>query len=70
MGNGAVKHLTCQYQTGRTLGRGNFAVVKEAVHITTGKRFACKVISKKLMEGRENMACSLISERFFASSHF
>lgn len=61
MGNGAVKHLTCQYQTGRTLGRGNFAVVKEAVHITTGKRFACKVISKKLMEGRENMVRTEIS---------
>lgn len=53
--------MTCQYQTGRTLGRGNFAVVKEAVHIKTGQYFACKVISKKLMEGRENMVRTEIS---------
>lgn len=54
-------NMTCQYQTGRTLGRGNFAVVKEAVHIKTGQYFACKVISKKLMEGRENMVRTEIS---------
>ena len=53
--------MTCQYQTGRILGRGNFAVVKEAVHIKTGEHFACKVISKKLMEGRENMVRTEIS---------
>jgi hypothetical protein len=29
--------------------------VKEAVQIKTGKYFACKVINKKLMEGREFM---------------
>jgi len=42
-----------QYRTGKTLGSGTFAIVKEAVHIKTGKYYACKVISKKLMEGRE-----------------
>lgn len=30
-------------------------VVKEAVHIETGKYYACKVISKSLMRGREHM---------------
>jgi len=29
--------------------------VKEAIHIKTGKYYACKVINKKLMEGREHM---------------
>lgn len=29
--------------------------MKEAVHIETGKYYACKVISKQLMRGREHM---------------
>lgn len=49
------KTVPCQYRTGRTLGSGTYAVVKEAVHITTGQYYACKVINKKLMEGREHM---------------
>ncbi|KAF8336438.1 CAMK/CAMK1 protein kinase [Cantharellus anzutake] len=47
--------VPCQYRTGKTLGSGTYAVVKEAVHVKTGKYYACKVISKKLMEGREHM---------------
>ncbi|KAJ3799618.1 Pkinase-domain-containing protein [Lentinula aff. detonsa] len=47
--------VPCQYRTGRTLGSGTYAIVKEAIHIKTGKYYACKVINKKLMEGRENM---------------
>ncbi|CAE6537476.1 unnamed protein product [Rhizoctonia solani] len=47
--------VPCQYRTGKTLGSGTYAVVKEAVHIKTGKYYACKVINKKLMEGREHM---------------
>ncbi|EIM87384.1 Pkinase-domain-containing protein [Stereum hirsutum FP-91666 SS1] len=47
--------VPCQYRTGRTLGSGTYAIVKEAVHIKTGKYYACKVINKKLMEGREFM---------------
>lgn len=47
--------VPCQYRTGRTLGSGTYAIVKEAIHITTGKYYACKVINKKLMEGREHM---------------
>ncbi|KAJ9475506.1 putative Calcium/calmodulin-dependent protein kinase I (putative) [Pseudozyma hubeiensis] len=47
--------VPCAYKTGRTLGQGTYAVVKEAVHIKTGQYYACKVISKKLMEGREHM---------------
>jgi len=47
--------VPCQYRTGKTLGSGTYAIVKEAVHIKTGEYFACKVINKKLMEGREHM---------------
>ncbi|KAJ7908051.1 kinase-like domain-containing protein [Mycena leptocephala] len=47
--------VPCQYRTGRTLGNGTYAIVKEAIHIKTGMHYACKVINKKLMEGREHM---------------
>jgi serine/threonine protein kinase len=47
--------VPCQYRTGKTLGSGTYAIVKEAVHVHTGKYYACKVINKKLMEGREYM---------------
>ncbi|THH30830.1 hypothetical protein EUX98_g3359 [Antrodiella citrinella] len=47
--------VPCQYRTGKSLGSGTYAIVKEAVHIKTGKYYACKVINKKLMEGREYM---------------
>ncbi|KAI1315597.1 hypothetical protein EDD11_000607 [Mortierella claussenii] len=47
--------VPCKYKTGRTLGEGTYAVVKEAVHVETGKKYAVKVISKKLMEGKEHM---------------
>lgn len=47
--------VPCQYRTGKTLGSGTYAIVKEAVHIKTGEYYACKVINKKLMEGREHM---------------
>jgi serine/threonine protein kinase len=47
--------VPCAYKVGKTLGQGTYAVVKEAVHIKTGEYFACKVISKRLMEGREHM---------------
>ncbi|KAM0787260.1 hypothetical protein ACM66B_006495 [Microbotryomycetes sp. NB124-2] len=47
--------VPCAYKTGRTLGSGTYASVKEAVHIETGRHFAVKVINKRLMEGREHM---------------
>ncbi|KAG6817017.1 hypothetical protein H0H87_000639 [Tephrocybe sp. NHM501043] len=53
--------VPCQYRTGKTLGSGTYAIVKEAIHITTGKYYACKVINKKLMEGREHMVRNEIS---------
>lgn len=50
-----VTTVPCQYKTGRMLGQGTYAVVKEAQHIKTGQFFAVKIINKKLMEGREHM---------------
>jgi calcium/calmodulin-dependent protein kinase I len=48
------------YKTGKTLGSGSYATVKEGVHITTGERFAIKVISKKLMAGKEHLVLNEI----------
>lgn len=63
-----VATVPCKYKVGRILGQGTYAVVKgpppsmknsaneiEAVHIDTGKFYAAKVISKRLMAGREHM---------------
>lgn len=47
--------VPCKYKTGRVLGNGTYATVKEAMRIDTGKYYACKIINKKLMEGREHM---------------
>ena len=54
-GNRVSDHSNQQYRTGKTLGSGTYSTVKEAVHIKTGKYYACKVINKKFMEGREFM---------------
>ncbi|KAJ6597492.1 kinase-like domain-containing protein [Mycena vulgaris] len=45
----------CQYRTGKMLGSGTYAIVREATHIHTNEVYACKIINKKLMEGREHM---------------
>ncbi|KAI9707549.1 MAG: hypothetical protein M1836_000510 [Candelina mexicana] len=45
----------CRYKTGKTLGAGSYSVVKECVHIETGRYYAAKVINKRLMAGREHM---------------
>lgn len=47
----------CRYKTGKTLGAGSYSVVKECVHIDTGRYYAAKVINKRLMSGREHMVC-------------
>ena len=51
----ATQLAACEYKTGKVLGAGSYAVVKEAVKISTGERFAVKQISKKLMRGKEIM---------------
>lgn len=49
----------CRYKTGKTLGAGSYSVVKECVHIDTGRYYAAKVINKRMMAGREHMVCGL-----------
>jgi serine/threonine protein kinase len=51
----------CRYKTGKTLGAGSYSVVKECVHIDTGRPYAAKVINKRLMQGREHMVSWLLS---------
>ncbi|KAI8909706.1 kinase-like domain-containing protein [Gorgonomyces haynaldii] len=51
----------CEYKTGKVLGHGTYATVKEAVKIATNERYACKMISKKLMQGREDMIVNEIN---------
>ncbi|KAJ7768613.1 kinase-like domain-containing protein [Mycena maculata] len=43
----------CKYRTGRMLGSGTYAIVREAIHIETEEPYACKIINKQLLEGRE-----------------
>ena len=49
----------CRYKTGKTLGAGSYSVVKECVHIDTGRYYAAKVINKRMMAGREHMVRTL-----------
>ena len=52
----------CRYKTGKTLGAGSYSVVKECVHIDTGRYYAAKVINKRMMAGREHMVCGILPE--------
>lgn len=53
----------CRYKTGKTLGAGSYSVVKECVHVDTGRYYAAKVINKRLMAGREHMVRPFQSSR-------
>jgi calcium/calmodulin-dependent protein kinase I len=55
--DGKPQVQACRYKTGKTLGAGSYSVVKECVHIDTGRYYAAKVINKRLMAGREHMVC-------------
>lgn len=57
----------CRYKVGKTLGAGSYSVVKECVHIDTGRYYAAKVINKRLMAGREHMVI-IMSCGFFRVS--
>ncbi|KAI0533101.1 kinase-like domain-containing protein [Xylaria digitata] len=54
-GNPTPQIQPCRYKVGKTLGAGSYSVVKECVHIDTGRYYAAKVINKRLMAGREHM---------------
>ncbi|KIY49081.1 Pkinase-domain-containing protein [Fistulina hepatica ATCC 64428] len=53
--------IPCQYRTGRILGSGTYSVVKEGIHLVTAQHYACKVINKQHLSGREHMIRSEIS---------
>lgn len=59
----------CRYKVGKTLGAGSYSVVKECVHIDTGRYYAAKVINKRLMAGREHMVRLLFSRRARGEHH-
>ena len=48
----AIPAVVPNWETLRSTTHG---ILKEAVHMKTGKYYACKVINKKLSEGREFM---------------
>ncbi|XP_037325347.2 serine/threonine-protein kinase DCLK1-like isoform X1 [Pungitius pungitius] len=50
-----------RYKVGRTLGDGNFAVVRECVERSTGREYALKIISKNKCKGKEHMIQSEVS---------
>ncbi|KAF8185892.1 hypothetical protein K438DRAFT_1973734 [Mycena galopus ATCC 62051] len=55
-------HNRVEYQTGKTLGNGMYAIMKETIYIKTGKYYACKDIGERLVEGREHMVrpCAMV----------
>ncbi|MXQ88994.1 hypothetical protein E5288_WYG019993 [Bos mutus] len=49
-----------QYEPGRVIGDGNFAVVKECRHRGTRQAYAMKIIDKSKLKGKEDMVDSEI----------
>lgn len=50
-----ASHVSEKYEFIKTLGDGNFAVVKQARHKLTDHEYAIKIIDKSKMKGKENM---------------
>ncbi|XP_059470808.1 serine/threonine-protein kinase DCLK1 isoform X2 [Neocloeon triangulifer] len=50
-----------EYEAGRIIGDGNFAVVKECVLRKTGEYFALKIIDKDKCKGKEHMIASEVA---------
>ncbi|RDW57643.1 hypothetical protein BP6252_13725 [Coleophoma cylindrospora] len=46
---------SCRYKTGKTLDVNSSSVIKECIHIDTGRYYAAKVINKRLLVGREHI---------------
>lgn len=49
---GLRKDFCRVFETGRILGRGSFAVVRECTHTETGEKFAVKVMTKSTKGAR------------------
>ncbi|KAJ7614023.1 kinase-like domain-containing protein, partial [Roridomyces roridus] len=63
------KMVPCQVRLGKARGKGTYAIVREAIHITTDERFTCKIINKKLIKGREYLIRNEIAALKRISSH-
>ena len=56
----------CEYkvrifnQAGKLIGHGSYGQVKETIKISTGEKFAMKIIPKKLMKGKESLVLNEI----------
>lgn len=50
-----------RYKVGRTLGDGNFAVVRECVEKSTSREFALKIINKEKCGGKEHVIQNEVS---------
>jgi hypothetical protein len=50
-----ASHVSEKYDFIKTLGDGNFAIVKQARHKVTDHEYAIKIIDKSKMKGKENM---------------
>ncbi|XP_030685986.1 serine/threonine-protein kinase DCLK3 [Globicephala melas] len=55
-----VADVRKQYEPGRVIGDGNFAVVKECRHRGTQQAYAMKIIDKSKLKGKEDMVDSEI----------
>ncbi|XP_056139773.1 serine/threonine-protein kinase DCLK1-like isoform X1 [Lampris incognitus] len=53
--------LAERYKVGRTLGDGNFAVVRECLERSTGREYALKIINKGKCRGKEHMVQSEVA---------
>lgn len=50
-----------RYKVGRTLGDGNFAVVRECMEKSTGREYALKIIRKDKCRGKEHLVLNEVS---------
>ncbi|XP_033867714.2 serine/threonine-protein kinase DCLK1 isoform X3 [Acipenser ruthenus] len=50
-----------RYKVGRTIGDGNFAIVRECVERSTGREYALKIINKSKCRGKEHMIQNEVS---------
>lgn len=50
-----AQHILDKYETGRVLGDGNFAVVKQARLKNSNNEYAMKIIDKSKLKGKEHM---------------
>ncbi|NXH09344.1 DCLK1 kinase, partial [Bucco capensis] len=50
-----------RYKVGRTIGDGNFAIVKECIERSTAREYALKIIKKSKCRGKEHMIQNEVS---------